>query len=307
MKILVTGGAGFIGSNLVEKLVADGHSVAVLDNFSMGKIGNLNSVKNKVNVIKGDIRDFETVKNATKGVDIVFNQAAASSSPMFISDLRNAVSVNIDGFINILNACRINDVKKLIYASTSSLYGNIKPPLKEDAKLEPVNFYASTKLLNEHLAIIFSRQYGLESVGFRYLSIYGPNEKSKGIYANLASQFLWAMQKGEQPVVYGDGNQTREFTFVKDIVNANVLAMTSKKKFGSTVFNAGTGKSNSLNELIDSINKLLGKSIKPKYVKNTVKGYIDSQLSDISKIRKELGYEPKYSLEQGLREIITSR
>ncbi|HLC77427.1 MAG TPA: SDR family NAD(P)-dependent oxidoreductase [archaeon] len=306
LSILVTGGAGFIGSNLVERLVGDGHTVVVLDNFSLGKMDNISAVKGKIEIIKGDIRDFETVKKAAKGVDIVFNQAAASSSPMFLNDLRNAVSVNVDGFINVLNACRVNNVRKLIYASTSSVYGNTKPPLKEDAKLSPVNFYSSSKLMNEHLAVLFSREYGLETVGFRYLSIYGPNEKSKGIYANLASQFLWAMQKGEQPVLYGDGNQTREFTYVKDIVAANILAMKSRK-LGSEVFNVGTGSTNSLNELVATINKLLGTSIKPKYVKNTVKNYIQSQLSDITKIKSVLGYSPQYTLEKGLKELISSK
>lgn len=302
MNVLVTGGAGFIGSNLVEKLVTDGHSVRVLDNFSLGQAANLKSVR--VDVVKGDIRDFNTVKRATKGIDVIFNQAAASASPMFRDDLRNSVAANVDGFVNLLNACRINDVKKLVYASTSSVYGNNKPPLREDMNLIPVNFYASTKLLNEHLAILFSTQYGLETVGFRYMSIYGPHEKSKGIYANLVSQFLWSMQKGEQPVIYGDGAQKREFTYVADVVQANMLAMNTKKKLGGDVFNVGTGASVSLNDVVSLLNRLLGTSIKPKYVKNTVKNYIITQLSDITKIRKILGYEPKYTLEKGLKEIL---
>ena len=307
MKILVTGGTGFIGSNLVEALVADGHSVTVLDNFSLGKMENLTSVKNKIKVMNGDLRDLETVKKATKGVDIVFNEAAASSSPMFINDLKNAVSVNVDGFINVLNACRINDVEKLVYASTSSIYGNSKPPLREDMLVTPVNFYASTKLLNEHLAILFSREYGLETIGFRYMSIYGPHEESKGIYANLATQFLWAMQRNEQPVIYGDGTQTREFTYVMDVVAANLLAMNLKKNIGGEILNIGTGTCTSLNNLVAVINKILGKSIKPKYVKNTVKGYIDAQLSDITKIKTILGYAPKYTLEKGLREMASGK
>ncbi|MFA4819913.1 MAG: SDR family NAD(P)-dependent oxidoreductase [Candidatus Aenigmatarchaeota archaeon] len=307
MKILVTGGTGFIGSNLVEALIADGHSVTVLDNFSLGKMENLTSVKNKIKVMNGDLRDLETVKKATKGVDIVFNEAAASSSPMFINDLKNAVSVNVDGFINVLNACRINDVEKLVYASTSSIYGNSKPPLREDMLVTPVNFYASTKLLNEHLAILFSREYGLETIGFRYMSIYGPHEESKGIYANLATQFLWAMQRNEQPVIYGDGTQTREFTYVMDVVAANLLAMNLKKNIGGEILNIGTGTCTSLNNLVAVINKILGKSIKPKYVKNTVKGYIDAQLSDITKIKTTLGYAPKYTLEKGLREMASGK
>ncbi|HLC67702.1 MAG TPA: NAD-dependent epimerase/dehydratase family protein [archaeon] len=302
MKILVTGGAGFIGSNLVERLVADGHDVSVLDNFSLGTVGNLSGVD--VEIIKGDIRDEKLVASATKGIDIVFNQAAASASPMFKTNLRDAVSVNVDGFINILNACRDNGVKKLVYASTSSIYGNLKPPVNEDSETPPLNFYASTKLINEHFAALFYREYGLDSVGFRYMSIYGPNEKSKGNFANLVSQFIWTMQKGQQPVIYGDGSQCREFTYIADVVQANILAM---KKGRNDIFNIGTGKTTSLNQLVETINTSLGTKIKPKYVKNTVKNYISVQLSDISKARKVLGYSPKYDLEKGIKEIISSQ
>lgn len=297
MRCLVTGGAGFIGSNLAEKLVKEGHEVIVFDNFSMGKMENISGLD--VEVVNGDIRDYEAVLRATKEVDVIFNQAAASSSPMFLKDLRHAVSVNVDGFINLLNASRENGVRKLVYASTSSVYGNNDPPLSEDMKLDPVNFYASTKLLNEHLAVLYSREYGLETIGLRYLSVFGPKEKSKGIYANLASQFLWKMQKNEQPTVYGDGRQTRDFTFVADIVSANLLAMNSK--ISGEVFNIGTGRPTSLNDLVAIINKILGKSIKPKYVDNDFKNYIATQMPDISKARKLLGYAPEYSLEDGLR------
>jgi UDP-glucose 4-epimerase len=305
MKVLVTGGAGFIGSHLVEELVKNGHSVKVLDNFFLGSEENLKAVRKRIDVVKGDIRDAGLVNRLTKGVDIVFNLAAASSSPMFLDDLRNAVSVNVDGFINVLNACRDNKVKKLIYASTSSIYGNMAPPLREDMPTPPVNFYASTKLLNEHLAVLFSREYGLETIGFRFLSVYGPHEKSKGVYANLASQFLWSIQKGESPVIYGDGTQTREFTYVLDIVQAHMLALNSRKNLAGEVFNVGTSRPNSMNELVMFINKLLGKNVKPKYVKNPVKNYIAAQLSDISKTKKMLGYEPKYTLEKGLKEIVS--
>ena len=225
MKILVTGGAGFVGSNLVEALVEKKHEVVVLDNFSLGRKENLKTVLGEVELVDGDLRDFDLIKKTTKNVDVIFNEAAASSSPMFKERLRDAVAVNVDGFVNILNAAKENGVKKVIYASTSSIYGNSPPPLKEDMKVVPVNFYASTKLLNEHLAILFSKEYGLETIGLRYMSVYGPKEQSKGIYANLVSQFLWSMQKGESPVIYGDDTQTRDLTYVKDVVKANILAM----------------------------------------------------------------------------------
>lgn len=302
MKSLVTGGAGFIGSNIVEELVKLGHEVIVLDDFSLGSEDNLSTVKDKIEIVKGDVRNFDLIKKITKCLDFVFHESAASSSPMFFSDLRNAFSVNTDGFINILNASRDNGVKKVIHASTSSIYGNNPGPLREDIKIIPPNFYSASKLAAEHLADIFSNEYGLDIIGLRYMSIYGPHEESKGKFANLVSQFLWAMLKNEQPVIYGDGEQTRDFTFVGDAVQANILAMNSKIK--NDIFNVGTGKSTSLNELVDIINKILGKNIKPKYIEMPVKNYIKTQLADISKIEKALGYSPKYNLEEGIKLLL---
>ncbi len=307
MKVLVIGGTGFIGSNLCGKLVEEGHEVRILDNFYLGNMKNIESIKDKVEVINGDIRNYDAVDKATKGMDIVFNQAAASSSPMFLENLRDAVAVNVDGFINVLNACKANGVKKLIYASTSSLYGNSTPPLREDVKIVPVNFYASTKLLNEHLAIIFSKEHELETIGFRYMSIYGPHESFKTVYANMASQFLWEMKQGKQPILYGDGTQTRDFTFVADVVNASILVMNSKKDLSGQIFNIGTGKETSLNELVVILNKILGTKIKPKYVPNPIKNYINTQLGDVSKLKETVGYEPRYTLEEGLKETIAKQ
>jgi nucleoside-diphosphate-sugar epimerase len=306
MKMLVTGGAGFVGSNLAEMLVNRGHDVVVLDNFSLGREENLCSIKNKITVVKGDIRDRDLMMKITKGVDVIFNQAAASSRPMFLKDLKDALSVNIDGFVNVLDSARKNGVKRVVYASTSSLYGNNTPPLKESMKIEPVNFYASSKLMNEHIASCYSTEHGIETIGLRYMSVYGPREEGKGIYANLVSQFLWSMKKNEQPVIYGDGKQTRDFVYVKDVCQANILAATSKKKISCNVFNVGTGKATSLNDIVSMINSLLGRKIKPKYVKNTVKNYIFMQQADIAKARKELDYSPKYDLKHGIKEIISS-
>ena len=301
MKAVVTGGAGFIGSNIVEALVADGHEVAVYDNFSLGTEQNLAAVKGKIKVVRGDLLDFELLKKTTKGTDVIFNQAAASSSLMFIQDLKKAFSINVEGFINVLNCARDNGIKRVIYASTSSLYGN-KAPAREDMKIEPPNFYSASKVSNEQLAQIFFTEYGVESVGFRYASVYGPHEEGKGIYANLVSQFLWVMQKNQQPVIYGDGTQTRDFVYVKDVVQANLLAM--KAKVGADVFNVSTHGSTSLNELVNVLNKILGKNIMPKYIQNKVSNYIAVQQLDNTKIKNALGYKQKYTLEQGIRDMI---
>jgi UDP-glucose 4-epimerase len=299
MKVLVTGGAGFIGSNIVEELVNSGHETVAFDNFFLGRKENLSSVN--VKIINGDIRDRATLDKAAEGCDFIFNEAAASSSPMFKENLREAVSVNVDGFVNVLDVARKHDCG-VIYASTSSIYGNISGALREDMNVVPPNFYAATKLLNEHLAAVYSNEYGIRAIGFRYMSIYGRHEESKGIFANLVSQFLWEMKKDEQPVIYGDGEQTRDFVLAKDVAAAHLLAMKSGVK--SDVFNIGTGKATSLNELVDIINKILGKTIKPNYVKVPVKNYIATQQADTSKTEKLIGFKAKYSLEQGIRQII---
>ncbi len=304
MKCLVTGGAGFIGSNLAESLVKRGHEVIVLDNFFLGIAKNLEKIKKDIELVKGDIRDSELLLKITKGVDVIFNQAAASSSPMFKENLEDALSVNIDGFVRILNAAKINNIKRVIYASTSSIYGNSKPPLREDMKLDPVNFYASSKLMNEHLAVLYGVEYGVETVGLRYMSIYGPHEDGKTKYANMATQFLWEIREGKPPIIYGDGNQTRDFTYVMDVCKMNMLAATAKKKMMGEVFNVGTGKATSLNELVSIINKLLGKNIRPKYEDMPFNNYISVQQADISKAKNILGYKPEYTLEKGLSEII---
>jgi len=304
MKCLVTGGAGFIGSHITEALVEENHEVTVLDNFLLGRKENLSPVIDKIQFVEGDIRDEKLVMKLTKDVDYIFHQAAASSSPMFAQSLREALSINIDGFAALLNAARKNGAKRMVYASTSSIYGNNPLPLREDMKVTPPNFYSVSKLACEDLAKVFSSEYGVQTVGFRYMSVYGPREESKGIYANLASQFLWAIRKNERPVIYGDGSQTRDFVFVKDVVQANLLAMDMSKKISGEVINVGTGKATSLNELVLILNRILGKSVKPKFTELKVKNYIFGQQADLTKAKKLLGYVPKYTLEEGIREII---
>lgn len=305
MKSLITGGAGFIGSNLAEMLVEKGHDVTVVDNLFLGTEKNLEKVRKKITFVKGDIRDQELLIKLSKGVDFIFHLAAASSSPMFRDNLKETLEVNIDGTIHVLNAARVNNVKRVVYASTSSLYGNSAPPLTEDMALKPVNFYSSSKLMKEHLAALFGVEFGLETVGLRFGSVYGPHEESKGIYANLVSQFMWALQKNEQPVVYGDGKQKRDFTYVKDICTALLLSATVKKKMLGEVFNVATGRTSTFNKLVDTLNVMLGKKLKPKYIANPVKNYIYDQGLDITKIIKTIGFKPHYTLESGISEMIS--
>jgi len=304
MKVLITGGAGFIGSNIAELLVKEGFEVVIYDNFSLGSMKNLEAIKKDVTVIRGDVEDFEAVKKASKDCDFICHEAAASASPMFQKDLKKCYAININGTINVLTAARDNGVKRVLFASTSSIYGNVKPPHREDIFTIPPNFYAASKMAKEHLAFLFSQEYGLDTLVFRYLSVYGLHERSKGILANLVSQFLWAMQENKRPVIYGDGTQSRDFVYAKDVSQANLLGINSKKMFVGEVLNVGTGKAATLNELVATINRMLGKDIKPEYVENSVKNYIKLQLDDITKIKKVLGFEPQYDLEKGLREMI---
>ncbi|MFC2143093.1 NAD-dependent epimerase/dehydratase family protein [Candidatus Aenigmatarchaeota archaeon] len=307
MKCLVTGGAGFIGSNLTIELVKKGHEVIVIDNLATGVMENLESVKNDITFVKSDLQDNSNFLKASKGVDYIFHQGGSSSSIFCDADRKLAVEANIYGFVSMLNAAIENNVKRVIYASTSSIYGNLPPPLKEDMNVTPPNFYAITKHTMEHIAKMFGTESGVETVGFRYMSVYGPKEDHKKDIANMASQFLWSMQKNEQPIVFGDGKQTRDFTYVRDVVNANILAMESKEKLVGEVFNVGSGETKSLNELVDILNKLMEKDIPPKYIENPIKNYIFTQLGDISKIKSILNYQPKFSLEEGLKGTINKK
>lgn len=303
-RVLITGGLGFIGSNLAGYLLKKDYYITVLDNLMLGKRDNVRGIKDNIKIIIGDVRNSKDLEKA-KDVDYIIHLASSSASPMFWDNLRASVSNNIDGYLSVLEFAKKYRVKKVLYATTSSIYGNNKIPLFEDDKVIPPNFYSVTKLAMEYFSEIFSRTYGLECIGFRFMSVYGPGERSKGKFANLASQFLWKMQKGERPVIYGDGEQRRDFTNVSDICHALELGISCKKKFGSIVFNLGSGKDYSLLKLVGIINKVLGKSIKPKLVKNPMKeNYIYTQLPDLTKIRKELGYTARISLEKGLRELV---
>jgi nucleoside-diphosphate-sugar epimerase len=302
MKALVTGGAGMIGSNLTEELVKKNYEVVVLDSFSLGKEENLAAVKDSVEMIKGDVCDKDTISRVLKGVDYVFHQAAASSSPMFVPDPTKGYGINVLGFINLLNAARDAGVKRVVHASTSSIYGNLPTPSREDQNVDPPNLYAATKFAAEHLGKLYTQQFGLETVALRYFSVYGPHERSKGEFANNLSQFLWEIKEDKQPVIYGDGSQTRDFTYAKDVAQANLLAATADNAAGE-VFNIGTAREISFNELVDMINNVLGKDVKAKHIENPIKNYIAVQLADISKARQILGYEPRYTVEQGLEAV----
>lgn len=296
MKILVTGGAGFIGSNLGNKLAeARDNQVIALDDLSLGTAANLS---NRVEFVKGSVKDRQLLEELTRGCDYVLHDAAKSSSPMFKDSPSHGVDINAIGFMNVMEAAKKNGVRKVIYASSSSLYNGLPMPFKESQLISPRSFYEASFYCREILARSYYLEWGLKSIGLRYFSAYGPNERHKGKLANNITQFLWDMSAGNRPLVYGDGSQTRDFTHVSDVVSANLLAMESDIGFG--IYNVGTGSQASFNEIIRLINEQLATEISPQYVQNPVKNYVQSTLADTSLAKAELGFEAKCKLTDGI-------
>ncbi len=301
-KILVTGGAGFIGSNFCN-INKNNYDITALDNLFLGDEKNLDS---DIRFIKGNACNVDDLNKAGK-VDYVVHLAGTSSAPMFMGDgLVDGYVNSIQSFLTVLEWARKNGVKKVLYASTSSLYGNNPLPLVETQEVTPINHYAVTKRVYEYSSACYHKVHPeMDIIGFRFMSIYGPNEEAKGKYANLVSQFCWDMARGLSPVIYGDGSQTRDFTNVKDVVQGLSLAIRTEKKLGADVFNIGTGRASSLNEILEALEKAFNNGIKAKYIPNPVKeGYVKGQNADISKIHEILGYEPKVKLEDGIMEQV---
>ncbi len=299
MNVLVTGGAGFIGSNLANELKRKGHNVAVVDNLFLGKKENLSK---DIEFHKVSVMDLNSLKNLfeANGFDYVFHLAALSSNPMFRPSPLQGINVNIIGFTNIAELCKDFNVKKLVYASTSSIYSDNPPPHKESQSVAPKIHYEATLYTRELLAQAYKREFGLKSCAMRYFSVYGYNELHKGSFANLITQFILGIRNGKAPVIYGDGEQARDFVFVDDVTQANILAM---KTAMEGVFNVGTGESHSLNEAVRVINAKMGTNAMPQYVKNPMKNYVFHTKADITKIR-QFGYEPKISMEEGIGLLI---
>ena len=303
MRVLVTGGAGFVGSNISREASRRGFEVRVLDNLSLGSMDNLAGMNN-LEFIKGDVMDEQTVSRAMKDVDYAFHQAAASSSPMFVPDPRKGININLEGFQNVLEFAAQNNVKKVVYAMTSSSYGNLPVPWKEsDLTLDSnPSAYAYSLYARSFLAKLYSEQRKLETTGLVYFSIYGPFEQAKGRFANVASQFLWAMKMGDRPVVYGNGLQARDYVHVSDVVEANFLAATSKST--GDFFNVGTGREISMIQTVEILNKIMGTKIEPLFVPNPIAGYCYKTLADTAKTKKVLDFKAKVKLEDGLRSAI---
>ena len=294
MKIIVTGGCGFIGSNLVERLVKDGYSVVVFDNLHTGNLENIKGLD-----VEFFNEPYSKLTDLVPKADVVFHLGIPSSSPMYKENPR-LVGEAINDAIEIFEYAKKTGCK-VVYASSSSIYNGNKIPYREDMPIYVTDFYTECRYAIERLAKLYNILYGVKSVGLRFFSIYGPKERYKGKYANIVSQFLWAMQRDEPPIIFGDGTQTRDFTHVYDAVDALILAW--KKDFECEIFNVGTGVAYSFNEVVELINKILGKNIKPIYKPNPIKNYVYHTLADTTKAERMLGFKAKISLEEGLASL----
>jgi len=298
-RYLVTGGAGFIGSHIVEKLISENHYVRILDNFSSGRVSNLKGFINKIGLVKGDIRSKATCVKVTRNIDFVLHQAALRSVPKSMREPHKYNEVNINGTLNMLEASRENKVKHFVFASSSSVYGDVKNfPEKETFMPKPISPYALTKLTGEYYCAIFSEHYKLPTVALRYFNVFGPRQALDDEYAVVVPKFINCMIKNEQPPIYGTGKQSRDFTFVTNVVNANLLAAKNKSlKFG--VFNIASGKDYSVLEMVAILNKILKKKIKPVFL-NKRPGDLFRTSADLTSARKVLGFKPEVDFIQGL-------
>jgi len=300
---LVTGGAGFIGSHLTQRFVADGHAVRVLDDFSSGKRENLARFADKIDLLEGDMRDVETCLRACDDVEFVFHQAAIPSVPKSVDQPVASHDANINGTFNLLMAARRRKCRRVIYAASSSAYGDIDvSPKREDLRPDPLSPYAVQKLCGELYLRAFYECFGLESLAIRYFNVFGPRQDPQSQYAAAIPAFVTAILAGRPPIVYGDGEQTRDFTYIDNVVHGNVLAARAAKTTGQTI-NVACGEQVSVNAIIHKINELLGKNVHPKYMPRR-QGDVKHSLADIRLARDLIGYEPLVGFEEGLRRAI---
>ncbi len=305
MKAIVTGGAGFIGSHLAQELIRRGYQVIILDNLSTGRVSNIEPLLGNGNaeLIKGSITNLRLLRKIFSGADYVFHQAAVPSVPRSIKNPKASHHTNITGTLNVLIAARDKGIKKVVYASSSSVYGDTPTlPKVEDMIPKPLSPYAITKLTGEYYCKVFQEIYGLNTACLRYFNVYGPRQDPNSPYAAVIPLFITNAQEGKPPIIFGDGEQSRDFTFVKDVAEANILAAESQ---ATGIFNIGGANRVTINHLVELIIGLVGNgAVKPIY-KTQRPGDILHSLADISKARA-FGYRPKYNLEEGLKETVST-
>jgi UDP-glucose 4-epimerase len=303
MKFLVTGGAGFIGSNISEELLKRGYEVRIYDNFATGRRENIADFENDIELFENDIRDYDTLLKAVKGVDVILHQAALPSVPRSIADPVTSNEVNINGTLNVLWAAKEAGVKRVVFASSSSVYGdNPELPKHEGMVPNPLSPYAVTKLTGEKYCQVFSRLYGLEAIALRYFNVFGPKQDPNSQYSAVIPKFIKSIMNDKQPVIYGDGTQSRDFTYVANVIEGNILAAT-KDIPGGLVMNCACHGQITLNELVQHINTLFEKDIKPIYA-DPRQGDIKHSFARIKLIKEKLDFEPLISFPTGIKKTI---
>jgi UDP-glucose 4-epimerase len=299
VRSLVTGGAGFIGSHLVEALLRRGDDVRVLDNFSTGRHRNLADVIDDVDLVEGDMRSYERVHQAVKGCEVVFHEGAVLSVPRSIQDPITTTEVNVGGTLNVLLAARDEGARRVVFASSCSVYGDVPElPLSETSATRPLAPYAASKLAAEHYCGVATAVYGLEVVSLRYFNVFGSRQDPRSTYASAVPRFIVAMLDARPPTIFGNGEQTRDFVHVANVVEANMLAAEEPAAVGHT-FNIAAGERRSVNELVGTLNRLLGRQLLPAYTPPRPGDVLDS-VADITRARQVLGYRPTVGFEEGL-------
>jgi nucleoside-diphosphate-sugar epimerase len=303
MGVLVTGGGGFIGSHLAARLASLGHSIRILDNFATGRRSNVLALTGEIELVEGDIQSYERVHNAVAGCEVVFHQAALPSVPRSVADPLTSNATNVTGTLNVLLAARDAGVRRVVFASSSSVYGATKElPKREDMAPLPVSPYAVAKLACEGYCRSFGEVYGLETVALRYFNVFGPNQDPRSQYAAVVPNFITAVLTNEPPTIFGDGEQSRDFTYVENVVEANMLAMDADVAPGR-VYNVACGQAVTLNQLFAELRELVDSDLEPVYVPPRA-GDVRHSLADLTRTRHDLGYEPSVELREGLSRSI---
>ena len=299
MRVLITGGAGFIGSHIVDRLLEEGYGVRVLDNFATGHRSNISHVLDDIELIEGDIQSYERAHTALRGCDYVLHQAALPSVPRSIQDPLTSNAVNVIGTLNILLASRDSDVRRVVFASSSSVYGsNPVLPKHEDLAAVPISPYAVAKQAAEGYCRAFNEVYGLETVGLRYFNVFGPRQDPASQYAAVIPSFILSLLEGRRPTIYGDGEQSRDFTYISNVVDANLLALTAEG-VGGRSYNIACGEAITLNDVVRHLNRITGQSVEPVYEPGRA-GDVRRSLADVSAAEQELGYTPRVGFEEAL-------
>jgi len=300
---LVTGGAGFIGSHIAEALVKRGDRVRVLDNLITGRRENLSLIADEIEFIEGDIRDYTTTLRAAQGANVIFHQAAVPSVPRSVAEPALNHDINVNGTFNVLMAAREAGARRVVYAASSSAYGETETlPKREDMQPSPLSPYAAAKLFGEYYCQVFTRVYGLETVSLRYFNVFGPRQDPSSPYSGVISKFITALLKGQSPVIYGDGEQSRDFTYIANVVDANLRAAESNEAIGQ-VMNLGIGERITLNRLLAELQKVIGANLPARY-EETRAGDVRHSLADISRAEELIGYRPLVGLAKGLERTV---